>query len=117
MAQGGKHAEYLLIHVVESAGALVMRNDIRDYEFHSDQKYLHQYAEELMLAGYKIESKIGYGNPKKAIPQLVAEFNADLLIMGAHGHKGFKDLLFGTTVDAVRHRVKIPVLIVRRSGK
>jgi manganese transport protein len=32
--------------------------------------------------------------------------------MGAHGHKGFKDLLFGTTVDAVRHKVKIPVLIV-----
>ena len=115
LAQGGKHAEYLLIHVVESAGALVMRNDIRDYEFHSDQKYLHQYAEELMLTGYKIETKIGYGNPKKAIPQLVSELNADLLIMGAHGHRGFKDLLFGTTVDAVRHRVKIPVLIVRKN--
>ena len=32
--------------------------------------------------------------------------------MGAHGHKGFKDLLLGTTVDAVRHKIKIPVLIV-----
>ena len=117
LAQGGKNADYLLLHVVESAGALVMRNDIRDYEFHSDQKYLHQYAEELMLSGYRINTKIGYGNPKKAIPQLVAEFNADLLIMGAHGHKGFKDFLFGTTVDAVRHRVKIPLLIVRRIGK
>ena len=114
LAQGGKNADYLLMHVVESAGALMMRNDIRDYEFHSDQQYLHQYAEELILSGYRIETKIGYGNPKKAIPQLVSEFNADLLIMGAHGHKGFKDFLFGTTVDAVRHRVKIPVLIVRK---
>lgn len=114
LAQGGKNADYLLIHVVESAGALVMKNDIRDYEFHSDQKYLQQYAEELKLIGYKIETKIGYGNPKKAIPILVTEFNADLLIMGAHGHKGFKDFIFGTTVDSVRHRVKVPVLIVRR---
>ena len=114
LAQGGKNADYLLIHVVESAGALVMKNDIRDYEFHSDQKYLQQYAEELKLTGYKIETKIGYGNPKKAIPLLVTEFNADLLIMGAHGHKGFKDFIFGTTVDSVRHRVKVPVLIVRR---
>ena len=31
----------------------------------------------------------------KYFPQLVKEFNADLLIMGAHGHRGFKDLIFG----------------------
>ncbi|HNP97061.1 MAG TPA: universal stress protein [Cyclobacteriaceae bacterium] len=33
--------------------------------------------------------------------------------MGAHGHNLIKDLIFGTTVDTVRHRVAIPVLIVR----
>jgi manganese transport protein len=32
--------------------------------------------------------------------------------MGAHGHRGFKDLLFGTTVDVLRHRLKIPLLII-----
>jgi len=36
-----------------------------------------------------------------------------LLVMGAHGHRAFKDLIFGTTLDAVRHNVKIPVLIVK----
>ena len=56
---------------------------------------------------------MGYGNPKKIIPVLVKEFNSDLLVMGAHGHKLIKDLIFGTTVDTVRHRVNIPVLIVR----
>jgi manganese transport protein len=45
---------------------------------------------------------------------MVTEFQADLLVMGAHGHKFFKDLIFGSTVDVVRHRVKIPVLIVRK---
>jgi manganese transport protein len=32
--------------------------------------------------------------------------------MGVHGHKGFKDLVFGTTVDSVRHKTKIPLLII-----
>ncbi len=113
IAQGGKKAEYLLLHIVESAGALVMKSDIRDYEFHSDLKHLTQYADELIHQGYKIETKIGYGSPKNAIPKIVNEFNADLLVMGAHGHKGFKDFIFGTTVGSVRHKIKIPLLIVR----
>jgi manganese transport protein len=111
--QGGKKAEYLLMHVVESAGALIMKNEIRDYEFHSDQQFLHEYAEELSLLGYHVSTKIGYGNPTKAIPTMVKDFEADLLVMGAHGHKGFKDFIFGATVDSVRHRVSVPVLIVR----
>jgi manganese transport protein len=35
-----------------------------------------------------------------------------MLIMGAHGHRNIGDLLYGTTADAVRHRVKVPVMIV-----
>ncbi|WP_309915789.1 MULTISPECIES: universal stress protein [unclassified Arcicella] len=32
--------------------------------------------------------------------------------MGAHGHKGLKDLLYGATINQVRHLVKVPVLII-----
>jgi manganese transport protein len=32
--------------------------------------------------------------------------------MGAHGHAGLSDIVFGSTVDSVRHLVKIPVLVV-----
>jgi manganese transport protein len=112
LAQGGKGADYVLIHVVESAGALFMKNEIRDYEFTMDVKNLNDYADELRSNGYRVEIKIGYGSPKKAIPVLVKEFNADLLVMAAHGHKGLKDFLFGTTMDAVRHQIDIPLLVV-----
>ncbi len=112
--QGGKDCQYLLIHILESAGALMMQQDIRDFEERSDQRALEKYAEELSLKGFQTDVKLGYGNPKRAIPKLVNEYQADLLVMGAHGHSGFKDFIFGTTVDAVRHRVKIPVLIVQR---
>lgn len=113
ISQGGKFSAYLLIHIVESAGALMMGSDISDFETGSDYKNLEFYLMELKSKGFNCELKIGYGNPKKAIPEIVNEYKADLLVMGAHGHRGFKDLIFGTTVDSVRHRVKIPVLIVR----
>lgn len=109
---GGNTAQYILIHAVESAGALVMGSDIRDYETHSDQKILDQYAETLRQQGYQVEAYIGFGRPKRAIPALVKEKEANLLVMGSHGHDGIKDWIFGATIDVVRHRVKVPVLIV-----
>jgi manganese transport protein len=113
LAQGGADAQYLLIHVVESAGAIMMDSEIVDMETASDDAALNKYAAELKQKGFHPEIKLGYGNPKKVIPQIVNKYGADLLVLGAHGHSGFKDLIFGTTVNAVRHRVNIPVLIVR----
>jgi manganese transport protein len=110
----GRHeAEYLLIHIVESAGALVMGQDIKDQETSSDQLNLSKYAEELRLQGYQVTVQLGFGNPKRRIPELVKAYNADLLVMGSHGHKMLKDLIYGETIDSVRHSVDIPVLIVQ----
>jgi manganese transport protein len=110
---GGKSARYILIHAVETAGAWVMGSEIQDLETRSDVQNLEKYAENLRELGYQCEAFIGYGRAKQAIPILVNEKGADLLVMGAHGHRALKDLIFGTTVGAVRHAVKIPVLIVR----
>jgi manganese transport protein len=72
-----------------------------------------QYVLDLTAQGYTVSSKLGFGNPKKSIPEIVNNLQCDLLVMGAHGHRGIKDIIFGTTLDAVRHSVKIPVLIVK----
>ncbi|MDH4091783.1 MAG: Nramp family divalent metal transporter [Cyclobacteriaceae bacterium] len=113
IAQGGKQARYVLLHVVETAGAMVYGSDIADHESSEDKVSLENYRSQLVNLGYNVEVMIGYGNPQRRIPKMVTDFQADLLVMGGHGHKFFKDLIFGTTVDTVRHRVNIPVLIVR----
>ena len=95
----------------------MLGKDIRDYETESDERNLQMYSESLTRMGYTNSIAIGYGRPTVGIVEKVKEFNADLLVMGAHGHKGIKDFIFGTTVDAVRHNVKIPVLIVRSNEK
>jgi manganese transport protein len=42
-----------------------------------------------------------------------ASHEVDMLVMGSHGHRLIGDLIWGQTVDPVRHRVGIPVLVVR----
>jgi manganese transport protein len=113
LAQGGKNARYQLVHIVETAGAMWYGSEIADHESDQDTLDLKSYMNQLVEQGYQVEMKIGFGNPRRIIPEIVKEFNSDLLVMGAHGHNWVKDLIFGTTVDIVRHRVKIPVLIVR----
>lgn len=113
VSQGGKEAEYLLVHIVETAGAMWYGSEIADRESREDLKNLENYVAQLTAEGYRADLKIEYGNPRRKIPDVTAQFEADLLVMGAHGHQVLKDLIFGATVDVVRHRVRIPVLIVR----
>ncbi len=108
---GGKNAKYTLVHIVETPGAILYGNKIKDLETSSDMKFLQDYRLELEQHGYQIEVQLGFGIPKKALPKIVNSGGFDLLILGSHGHAFFKDLLFGTTVDTVRHRIKIPVFI------
>lgn len=113
VAQGGKEASYLLIHVNESAGAMVYGSDIEDRESSEDKASLEAYHRQLIERGYQADVKVGFGNPRRRIPEMVNDYGADLLVMGAHGHRFLQDLVFGTTLGVVRHRVKIPILIVR----
>lgn len=114
---GGTDASYQLIHIVETAGSLILGNTIRDSETIEDNETLETYSKQLMAHGYQVDTWIGFGNPRKAIPKRVKEMEADLLVMGSHGHKFFTDLIFGTTINAVRHRLEIPVLVVSSKKK
>jgi manganese transport protein len=111
--QGGKDARYTLIHVVETAGARYYGTEVMDHETQSDVNNLEKYAEAIVKLGYKANAHMGFGRAASAISQIVAEEKIDFLVMGSHGHKVLKDLIFGTTVDSVRHKVHVPVLVVK----
>jgi len=110
---GGKEARYTLIHVVETVGAMIYGASVSDHETSIDEKLLLEYHQLLTEKGYQMDTKLGFGKPGKVIPAIINEGQYDLLIMGTHGHSGFKDLIFGTTVDQVRHGIKIPLYIIK----
>lgn len=110
---GGKDAKYTLIHVVESVGAMIYGKQIDDHETTIDETLLLEYKTMFQEKGFQVNTLLGFGKPNKVIPKLVNKGDFDILIMGTHGHTGMKDLLFGTTVDRLRHKISIPLLIVK----
>ncbi len=113
LIQGGKDASYYLIHVVETAAARYHGKTTMDHETQADTENLEKYKLNLQELGYEASIYVGFGAAAKAIAEITNQNDIELLVMGAHGHKGLKDIVFGTTVDSVRHKVTIPVLIVR----
>jgi manganese transport protein len=111
---GGMDASYTLIHVVETVGAMVYGKNIDDQETLIDKKLLQQYQEMLSQKGFHVKTELGFGAPNKVIPEIINAGNFDALVMGTHGHTGLKDLIFGTTVDKLRHKISIPLLIVKK---
>ena len=66
-----------------------------------------------LLAQQPDVTVVGEASDGDAVIALARELRPDLVIMGAHGHGGLKDLIFGTTISPVRHHLDVPMLIVR----
>jgi manganese transport protein len=62
--------------------------------------------------GYSAKGILGFNQRAKEIVRIIKENEADMLVIGAHGHAGIKDWLYGQTINSVRHELKIPVLVV-----
>ncbi|HET6995526.1 MAG TPA: Nramp family divalent metal transporter [Chitinophagaceae bacterium] len=112
LGQGTNDTSYLLIHVVESVPARLYENESDDLETEKDKEHLIFYTEQLKERGIQAEALMGFGERAKEIVRLVKKGEADMLVIGAHGHAGIKDIIYGETINAVRHELKIPVFIV-----
>ena len=113
---GGRGAAVVLLHIVESGGARLLGGEMEDNEARADQQRLELYRTELAELGVDASYDLGFGEPAEQLGRLVAGHNSDLLVLGSHGHRGVADLVHGTTVERVRHLVKIPVLVVPTAG-
>jgi manganese transport protein len=116
ISQAHAGTELILIHVVESVTASYFQEISDDEESRKDKERLELYAATLSEKGYKVQYVVGYKNRVKEIVRIVYATDAQLLVMGAHHHYGWKDYFFGETIESVRHKVKIPVLIVQQSS-
>jgi manganese transport protein len=102
-----------LMHVSDTASGHVYGTEVYDEHTRDDEKYLVDIAEELRMSGIPVETELAFGDPAKEVIKFATAHAADMLVMGSHGHRMLADLLWGETVDPVRHKVDIPVLIVR----
>ncbi len=102
-----------LIHVVDSAPTQVYPAEVYDEHTREDEQYLAEIEAEIRGAGVAVEIALPHGDPAKELIKFATDHSVDMLVMGSHGHRLIGDLLWGETVSPVRHKVNIPVLVVR----
>ena len=106
-------AEMILLHVVEGAVGSVYGHDTFDTETRHDEQLLEHLCKQIREQNVQCTAMLGYGDVPKELVRMAGQSAADALVMGGHGHRGWKDMLFGSTVAPVRHALSIPVLVVR----
>jgi nucleotide-binding universal stress UspA family protein len=108
-------SQLLLLHVADGWAA-------RNYdalkladseEIKEDRAYLERIAAELRASGLDVSTQLAMGNPPTEILRTAAAQQCDLIAMTTHGHRFLMDILLGSTIEVVRHRTHIPLLIVR----
>lgn len=102
-----------LVHVADSAPVQVYSEEGYDEHTREDEQYLLEIAEELRSSEVVVEIALAFGDPARELVNFATTHKVDMLVMGSHGHRLIGDLLWGETVDPVRHKVDIPVLVVR----
>jgi len=112
IGQGQPQTQYVLIHIVESASARMLGDKSADFETQTDMERLQSYVRQLNESGFNAIACLGFRDRAKEIVRLVKEYNAEMLVIGAHGHSGLKDWIYGETINSVRHELTIPVLVV-----
>jgi manganese transport protein len=111
------NAKLYLLHVEEGVTSQLYGPLASTAEVEAGDQYLHQIVRDLENQQIAVEMVIRYARtPTREIVRYAGELKPDLVVMGAHGHKGLKDIVFGTTINAVRHKLNVPLLIVREPG-
>lgn len=113
----GCSAEVVLLHVADGWAARHFASKVlqpvESEEIRSDRAYLAAAAERLAAAGLQVTTRLALGNPPDQIVAVADAERCDLIAMTTHGHRLIGDILHGSTIDAVRHRTRVPLLVVR----
>lgn len=109
------HSTLVLVHVADGWAA---RNFdalqlTESEEMTKDKSYLESSADTLRAEGLTVETHLALGNPPTEILKTADKLQCDLIAMTSHGHRFFADIVLGSTIEAVRHKSRIPLLVVR----
>lgn len=110
------HSKLVLLHVADGWAARLHGPDAVSPEVTHDKAYLDRVQSQLVADGFSVESHLAFGDPATEIVRWVEEKGCDLIAMSTHGHRFLADLVLGSTANRVRHRVTVPVLLLKADG-
>jgi nucleotide-binding universal stress UspA family protein len=70
-------------------------------------------AKTISSAGFRVTTSVATGDARSVILDHAAEWHADLIVLGSHGHKGLGRFFLGSVSEAVARHARCSVQIVR----
>jgi nucleotide-binding universal stress UspA family protein len=83
-----------------------------DPELVAARGQLNELVEKSRMVDVPYKFIIQRGKVGEIVPELIEDFNVDLLVMGTHGHPGLRKLIFGSDVEGLFRHVHCPVLVI-----
>lgn len=77
------------------------------------QAWVDEFVQQAIQQGITAESESGFGEPGRQICLVAKEWNADLIVVGRRGHRGFSEWLLGSVSNYVIHHAPCSVLVVQ----
>jgi nucleotide-binding universal stress UspA family protein len=112
-------ARVTLIHVADGFAARNLQSlKLRESEeMRADREYLDRCAAELATGTLEVDAVLASGDPSTEICAAAERESCDLIAMATHGHGFINDVVRGSVANQVRHKCRVPVLLVRGEGK
>lgn len=111
------HAALHLLHVCELPSMMTTSMDARAAAYWSQQSLgeeaEHEFSKIVDGLDVQVTTEVRFGNPAKAIVDDAAAWQADLIVMGTHGHGVATHLLMGNVAERVVRLAPCPVLTIR----
>ncbi len=111
-------AQVLLLHV-STGWRAQWQTDLNladSDEMQEDRAYLQDVEKEMRRECFRVEARHASGQPAQEILKSSREERCDLIAMATHGHHLLLDIIYGETIDKVRHEAEIPLFVVRARG-
>lgn len=90
---------------------------VTDYFMQAEENAQHRLLElkqSFIVENIQVSTKVIRGVvPSEGIIHVADEVGADLIMMGSHGHTGFKKMMLGSVAQNVLTQSPIPVLVVK----
>ena len=107
-------SELLLVHVADGWAArhFDRLKLAESEEMKADRAYLEDTAAKLRSTGLQVGVHLALGDPATEILKTADSGKCDLIAMTTHGHRLIGDIIYGSTIEQVRHKATVPLLVV-----
>lgn len=105
-----------LLHVMERGAPETVHGEPHLSSVEDAEAYLERVAEQCSCRGVKVECHVHPNEEHDVVASIIqhaGEFDADLILLSAHGWGGMRDILMGSIAQQVLRRGTRPVLLVR----